>query len=384
LSRVRWHAPGEGSDSPLDRLLDLAEATVTVGLRRLCCEQGIAGRSFARSVRNLKSAASIAMGEDLFRKVVESEGKAVLKASGEDQLEIDWSAGECKTPLPPGEEANAGAAVAEVSRVYASCDGVIVPTTTEKEKRRRRATTLAKRRRMPAEHRRALPPLAGMKKGSDQRYKQVYLSIFYDQTKEHRLVGVTRKKLRGLAQLLKRDAARVHLLAAWERLGLVDGAVCLRRHLEVLPLQEVMLDFRHLGEHVNAASRKTLGEGTEAGKAFSDDVLHTARHEGYEPFFAKLVDWRTAQRGGKRKVADQLLNYVAERREMMPYDKCDRRGWDVGTGPMESMCGVTTDRIKGRGRRWDIDNAEAVMALEALHQSNLWDPYWDKALYRRN
>ena len=375
----------------------MAEATVTVGLRQLCCEQGIAGRSFARSVKNLKSAASISMGEDLFRQVVESEGKAVLKASADDQLEIDWSAGECKTTIPaepedkpdkPSHTDNLPAAPAaeavEVSRVYASCDGVIVPTTTAKEKRKRRATTIARRRRMPREKRRKLAALPSMKKGSDQRYKQIYVSIFYDQTKEHRLVGVTRKKLLGLGQLLKRDAARVHLLSADERLGLVDGAVCLRRHLEVLPLQEVMLDFRHLGEHVNDASRKTLGEATEAGKAFSDDVLHTARHEGYQPFFTKLVDWRSAQRGGKRKVADQLLNYVAERQEMMPYDKCDQRGWDVGTGPMESMCGVTTDRIKGRGRRWDIDNAEAVMALEALHQSNLWDRYWDKALCRRN
>jgi len=373
-------------------LLDLAEATVTVGLRRLCCEQGIAGRSFARSVGNLKSAASIAMGEDLFRKVVESEGKAVLKASADDQLEIDWSAGECKTRIPveqgdkPSQEGNAPvkALGMEVSRLYASCDGVIVPTTTEGEKRKRRATTSAQRRQMPPERRGELPALAAMKKGSDQRYKQIYVSIFYDQAKEHRLVGVTRKKLLGLGQLLKRDAARVHLLAAEERLGLVDGAVCLRQHLEGLPLQEVMLDFRHLGEHVNEASRKTLGDASEAGKAFSDDVLHTARHEGYEPFFAKLLDWRSAQRGGKRKVADQLLNYVAERREMMPYDKCDQHGWDVGTGPMESMCGVTTDRIKGRGRRWDIDNAEAVMALEALHQSNLWDQYWDKALHHRN
>jgi hypothetical protein len=383
----------------LDRLLDLAQDMVTVGLRQLCCEQGIAGRSFARSVRNLKSAASIVMGEDLFRKVVESEGKAVLRTSGEEQLELDWSAAQCKTKAPPEQEGNPPAVPAveglpstveglpstvEVSRMYASCDGVIVPTTTEKEKRKRRATAIAQRRQMPPERRRELPALPGMKKGSDQRYKQIYVSIFYDQTKERRLVGVTRKKLAGLAQLLKRDAARVHLLAAEERLGLVDGAVCLRRHLEVLPLQEVMLDFRHLGEHVNDASRKTLGEATEAGKAFSDDVLHTARHEGYEPFFAKLLDWRTAQRGGKRRIADQLLNYVAERREMMPYDKCDQHGWDVGTGPMESMCGVTTDRIKGRGRRWDIDNAEAMMALEALQQSNLWDQYWDKALHRRN
>jgi len=365
----------------VDRLLDLAEATVTVGLRQLCCEQGIAGRSFARSVGNLKSAAQVTMGEDLFRKVVESEGKAVLKASAEEQLELDWSAAECKTAKPAGPD---GQPAGEVSRVYASCDGVIVPTITDQEKQKRRTTATTQRRQMPPEKRQALEQLPAMKKGTDQRYKQIYLSCFYDQSKEHRLVGVTRKDHRGLGQLLKRDAARIHLRAADERVGLVDGAVCLRPHLEALPLQEVVLDFRHLGEHVNDASRKTLGEATEAGKAFSDDVLHTARHEGYEPFFGKLLDWRGDLRGGKRKVADRLLNYVAERQEMMPYEKCDQHGWDVGSGPMESMCGVTTDRIKGRGRRWDLDNAEAVMALEALHQSNLWDQYWAKVLCSRN
>jgi len=75
---------------------------------------------------------------------------------------------------------------------------------------------------------------------------------------------------------------------------------------------------------------------------------------------------------------------VAERQAMMDYAECEKRGWDVGTGPMESMCGVTTDRLKGRGRRWDLDNAEAVMALEAMYQSNLWDRYWAKALCNQN
>ena len=65
---------------------------------------------------------------------------------------------------------------------------------------------------------------------------------------------------------------------------------------------------------------------------------------------------------------------------MIHYEKCDPRGWDVGSGPMESMCGATTDRIKGRGRRWDLENAEAMMALEALYQSTgLWDRYWANA-----
>lgn len=353
--------------------MDGAEAAVSVALRQLCCRLGIAGRSFARSVENLKEAGQVVMGEELFRQVVEGEGKAVLRAPDDGQLEIDWSAAQCQASGPAGET---------VSRLYASADGVLVPTTTAGEKHKRRATTLDQRKRMSP--RRRLRTLPAMKRGSDQRYKQVYVTAFYDQGKEHRLIGVTRHKQRGLGKLLRRDSARVRLRGADQRVGLVDGAVCLRRHLEVLPLQEVVLDFRHLAEHVNDASRRTLGEGTEAGKKFSDEALHAARHEGYEPFFGKLVDWRSGLRGGKRKTADKLLGYAAERREMMPYDLCEQRGWDVGSGPIESMCGVTTDRIKGRGRRWDLDNAEAVMALEALYQSNLWDQYWAKQLCGRN
>ena len=131
---------------------------------------------------------------------------------------------------------------------------------------------------------------------------------------------------------------------------------CLRRHLEDLPLQAILLDFYHLSEHVNDAGRKTLGEKTEAGGQWVQEVLHTARHEGYEPFFQKLLDWRGGLRGGKRKVADHLLNYVAERQEMIAYDICDKHNWDVGTGPMEAAwkklavdIGVS-DRVEWLGR----------------------------------
>ena len=31
-----------------------------------------------------------------------------------------------------------------------------------------------------------------------------------------------------------------------------------------------------------------------------------------------------------------------------------------------------------------LARAEALMALEALHQSNLWDKYWDNVLWNRN
>ena len=46
----------------------------------------------------------------------------------------------------------------------------------------------------------------------------------------------------------------------------------------------------------------------------------------------------------------------------------------------EATCKTLTARLKGSGMRWDSDNAEAIMALEALTQSDQWDLYWKSQL----
>jgi hypothetical protein len=370
----------------VDKLLDETEAAVSVGVRQLCCREGTQARSFARGRENLTHAAQLTLGEELFRQVVESEGKAVLWAGESGQLELDWSGAQCVTLTPQGQT---------TTRLYASGDGVMVPTTTQAEQDQRRATVQKWRADTPRKRRGKLQRLPAVRKGSDQGYKQIYVTILHDQDQAHSLVGVTRKGVPGLERLLKRDGQRVGILEAKERVGNVDGAVCLKSTLEVLPLHATVLDFYHFGEHVGQAGVATLGKDapgaappdsktpgetppdpktrgattadpkTPAFKEWLDKVLHTARHEGYAPFFQQLLEWRTPLRGGKRKAADALIGYVAPRQEMICYDPCDEKGWDVGSGPMESMGGVTTDRLKGRGRRWDIDNAEALMALEA-------------------
>lgn len=358
------------SSCPADRLVDETESAVSVGVRQLCCRGGGNARSFERGRENLKHAAHIDCGKELFRQIVESEGKAVLKASSDEQLDLDWSASQCKTQTPDGRQ---------VSRMYASADGVLVPTTTQAEKDKRRETVKRKRRATSGK-RRGLGKLAPVKKGSDQRYKQVYVTCFYDQSHEHRLVGVTAAKVKGLKRLLRREAARARLRGADERIGIVDGAVCLKANLDELPLEWVLLDFYHASEHVGQAAMQT-----DTAEGWLQRTLHVLRHEGYGPFFQRLLDWRTPLRGAKRKQAEGLIQYIAARQDMIRYEQCDARALDVGSGPMESMCGATTDRIKGRGRRWDLDNAEAMMALEALYQSTgLWDRYWSNAFAHRN
>jgi hypothetical protein len=376
LRRERFGDKTQGSEHRCDRLVDETEAAFSVGVRQLCVREGSNARSFQRGCENLKHAAQIVVGEEKFRELVESDGKKVHRLSGDGQLELDWSASQCKTQTPQGKQ---------TTRLYGSADGVLVPTTTQAEKNKRRATVLKNRWKLPPEKRNGLKPLRRVKKGSDQRYKQIYVTIFYDQSQEHRLVGVTSKKLEGLKRLLRIDAARVHLRAADERLGMIDGAVCLRHHLDLLPLDQILLDFFPVSEHVGEAAAKTLGAQSEAAGQWLAKVLHMLRHEGYDPFFEQLLDWRGSLRGAKRTVANELINCVSSRRDMIIYEQCQQRGWDVGSGPMESMCGVTTDRIKGRGRRWDLENAEAMMALEALYPSTgLWNRYWAKQFAHQN
>jgi hypothetical protein len=360
----------------VDRLLDETEAAVSVGVRQLCCREGGNARSFARGCENLAHLAQIKIGKEWFRQIVESDGQAILKVSAQEQLELDWSAARCLTVTPSGQK---------TTRIYVSADGVMVPTTTQAEKDKHRATVVAKRAKRPRKQRRGLKKLRPVKKGSDDRYKQVYITAFYDQDQAHRLVGLTRHGVKGLGRLLGREAARVRMGGAAERRGVVDGAVCLRSNLENLPLQSILLDFYHLGEHVGEAAAQTLGAESPAARQWIQEALHTVRHVGYEPFFAKLLDWRSRLRGVKRQEAERLIHYVAARQDMIAYEDCDAHGWNVGSGPIESMCGVTTDRIKGRGRRWDLDNAEAIMAIEALYQSTgLWDKYWTGVLWHRN
>jgi hypothetical protein len=72
--------------------------------------------------------------------------------------------------------------------------------------------------------------------------------------------------------------------------------------------------------------------------------------------------------------------YVGERREMICYPKFRAEGWLIGSGPTEATCKTLTARLKGSGMRWDSDNAEAIMALEALTQGGQWNSYCQSQL----
>lgn len=90
-----------------------------------------------------------------------------------------------------------------------------------------------------------------------------------------------------------------------------------------------------------------------------------------------LLAWKAGLRGvQKRQAAEQRLHDATDRRPMIHDPASLDKGRDLGSGPTESMCRATTERLKGVGMRWDGDHAEALMALAALDQSGQWQHSW--------
>jgi hypothetical protein len=365
LWRRRWHSAGEGATTPVDPWLDVAEATISLGVREMACRLNGDGTNFDKAAANLARTAQVRLSGETLRVLVEAEGKRVGRLQRCGQLPPGWSAADCTVE---GQEA---------TRVYVGSDGVMVPLVTDAEKVARRRKVKQKRRRRGRKAR----PLPARKAGADQRYKEFKIVAFYDEAQDHRLVAGTRGDCEVAGRLMRREAGRIRLDQAGEKVGNVDGSPWIRNQVErqSLPLDALGLDFYHLAENVHKARREIYGEDEEAGKQWAGQLLHVFKHEGHEAAWKRLLEWRLALKGG-RAAADRLINYVSERREMIRYPEFRAQGWQIGSGPTEATCKTLTARLKGSGMRWDGDNAEAMMALEALTQSGQWDAYWQNEL----
>jgi hypothetical protein len=362
--RRRWHSPGEGTTTPLDSWLDILEGSISLGVREMACRLNADGRNFDKTAANLRRTAQVHLSGETLRVLVEAEGKRVLRAQRAGRLPVAWSAADCRTE-------------SKTTRLYMGSDGVMVPLVTDAEKAARRAKVKQQRRRRGKQAR----PLPPRRPGADQHYKEFKVVALYDEGQEHRLVSGTRGDCEAAGRLMRREASRVRMDLADERIGNVDGSPWIRNQIgrQGLPLDALGLDFYHLSENVHKARREVYGEDDEAGEAWAGELLHVFKHEGYEPAWHRLLEWRVGLRHGRR-AADRLIGYVGERREMIRYPEFRAKGWQIGSGPTEATCKTLTARLKGSGMRWDADNAEAIMALEALSQSGQWDQYWRSQL----
>jgi hypothetical protein len=355
----------------VDDLIDLAHQSISLAVREMCCRIGIDSASFARAAANLDRVGQLKLSDQTLRQVVESEGRTVLAWQDQEQLELDFDAGQSVT--------NATQDGSVTTRAYVGIDGFMAPMVTDAERSKRFEKARARRKRLPRRRGVRRPPLV-RRRGADQRYKEFKLVAMYDQDQRHKLMRVTRLGPDGAGKMLRGMAEDVHLHRAAQVVAVTDGAEWIARLIDRnLPQKKttVILDFYHAAEHVHQTRRTVFGEENAQGKQWAGRLIDAMLQRPFDAWWDEVVKTRSRVRApAKRQSLDGLMQYLLKRREKLDYARFRSMGLKIGSGSTESGCKSASRRLKGVGMRWNAANAEAMMALESLHQSNLWPTYW--------
>lgn len=119
-----------------------------------------------------------------------------------------------------------------------------------------------------------------------------------------------------IGRMIRRKAKRLGQNLFDQKLGLGDGADWILRQLAIYlsSLDQFILDFYHLSEHLWSASNACWGQATDAARRFAEDLLHKARHEGPAAVLAALdAECRKHPRGRKRQALQELIGYLTKR-----------------------------------------------------------------------
>jgi len=344
--------------APLDQLLGIAAESYSAGVREIACRLSL-NAAFVPAGENLARTAQLSISHSALRELVEREGLRAGQAIGGGVYGANWTAEDCTDQT-----------------LITGADGVMVPVVTQEQKRKRRCTEALKRRREGREStRRPGRPRAG----GDGPYKEFKIVSFYDPDKTHKYALGTSGDHEALGRIMRREAGKLRLGRARLKYSVADGAEWIaRQYATQLPmLDQNILDYYHLRDHVIAAAQILHGEGTPQAKAWREEMMGYVWNQGSLVMLDRLANYlRRHPSGPKHQALRSLREYVGKRVNMTDYPSFRQAGYDCGSGPTESFCGTLTARLKGRGMHWDKDNAESMMALASLYYSNLWAHYW--------
>jgi hypothetical protein len=307
----------------------------------------------------------LSVSKERLRQVVETTAQQARELRDSGRLAPAWTAPQAKR-----EDGQ--------SLVYAGIDGVMAPTVTETEKQKRRQQHITRRQQRGKTGTGNSKPLPPRRAGSDERFKEMKIGVFYDQDKQRRHVFVSEEDGKAFGQLLGAHAAQVQLEKADWKLSLTDGAKWIWNQVVywLVFLDAVVLDFFHLAEHVHEAARFCLGEG-EAARTWAAERLKEAKTGGAKALLAGIDALSKQLRAPRKKdCLRRLRQYIWNRREMVDYPRALAQGWDIGSGPTEATCKTLTLRLKRPGMKWDRDHAAGMMNLLGMRESGQWKAYW--------
>lgn len=195
----------------------------------------------------------------------------------------------------------------------------------------------------------------------------------------HKRMTWGRESPRDFGAALLRLARRSGYDQAQEKIFAADGADwCWDVQAAFFADATPIVDWYHVSEHVWAAAR--IVAPLDA-KAWAQQALEPLATGGGTALVTWLEARQKARRGQARDALDDLLNYLRPRVERMNYPEYRSRGWQIGTGLIESTCNqLVGQRLKGPGMHWTEAGALALTALRATDFNGGWKSTWNNLM----
>jgi len=189
-------------------------------------------------------------------------------------------------------------------------------------------------------------------------------------------------KLPELGDQMRRQAAQVGMNDVEQWVALSDAGNGLEEFFDVyFPRAAKIVDFRHATEHLTPLC-KLLKPG-KAGEELLSAWCHQLKHEGGPKLLDVLEKLdRNAMDEPTRAQHDETLTYFRNHSARMNYPEYLKRGWQIGSGSVESACKVVINqRLNMGGMRWGEDGGDSLAHLRALFCSDAdqWDAFWSLA-----
>jgi hypothetical protein len=185
-----------------------------------------------------------------------------------------------------------------------------------------------------------------------------------------------------LGPAARRQAAQVGMERVERWIALSDGGSGLEDFLRENfgRVEVVILDFYHAAEHLGDLAKAWHPADEAAATALAAVWCHQLKEEGGQTMLDVLrgLDLRGKSKAA-RTVYEETVGYFVNQVHRMDYPAYRAKGWQIGSGPVESACKtVVGQRLKGTGMRWGEEGADAVCHLRALFRSEAsqWDAFW--------
>jgi hypothetical protein len=192
------------------------------------------------------------------------------------------------------------------------------------------------------------------------------------------------RPLAELAEPLRRQAGQVGMDEAERWVALSDGGSGLEDFLRTNfgRVDAVILDFWHAAEYLGGLAKALHPGRDDEAEAWRSAWCRRLKAEGGATVLEGLrgLDLKGQGRAARETHAS-VVGYFAGQAHRMDYPTYRAKGWQIGSGPVESACKtVIGQRMKGGGMRWGEDGADAVAHLRALFRSERgqWEAFWSQ------